>query len=210
MGIKGHGGRLARCYNTIMFSAPERNIEQLGLQPNEIVADFGAGSGAYTIAAAQALKGTGKVYAIEVQKDVLMRLEHTCREAHIGNVSFIWGDLEKVGGTKLRDGSVDVVIVSNVLFQAENKKGILEEAKRVLRHQGRLLLIDWTSSFQNLGPTPEQVFPEADARALVESLNFTFERVINAGNFHYGIIFRKGLYGGGAKAAAGGLIFATQ
>lgn len=191
-----------------MFSAPERNIEQLGLQPNEIVADFGAGSGAYTMAAAQVLKGTGKVYAIEVQKDVLARLEHACRDAHLGNVGFIWGDLEKMGGTKLRDGSVDVVIVSNVLFQAEDKKAMLDEAKRILRHQGRLLVIDWTASFQNLGPTPEQVFPEASARALVESLGFTFERAINAGNFHYGMIFRKGLYGG-KKAPDGTTIFRT-
>ena len=49
-----------------MFSAPEKNIEQLGLSPKQVVADFGAGSGAYTLAAAMALKGTGKVYAIEV------------------------------------------------------------------------------------------------------------------------------------------------
>ena len=74
-----------------MFSAPEKNIEQLHLSHNQIVADFGAGSGAYTIAAAAALEGTGNVYAIDVQKDLLTRLENTCREAHIGNVSFPLG-----------------------------------------------------------------------------------------------------------------------
>lgn len=101
-----------------------KNIEQLNLQPNQIVADFGAGSGAYTIAAAKAMNETGNVYAIDVQKDLLTRLENTCKEAHVSNVSFVWGNLEQVGGTKLRDQSVDVAILSNVLFQTPDKGGL--------------------------------------------------------------------------------------
>ncbi len=181
-------------YFPYMFSAPEKNIEQLHLQHNQIVADFGAGSGAYTLAAAAALEGTGNVYAVDVQKDLLARLESTCRDAHVGNVSFIWGNLEKIGGTKLIDQSVDVVIVSNVLFQAEDKKKLVEEARRVLKQGGTLLIVDWTSSFNNLGPAPEQVFPEIEARKLVESANFSFDRALNAGNFHYGLVFKKGLF----------------
>jgi ubiquinone/menaquinone biosynthesis C-methylase UbiE len=177
-----------------MFSAPEKNIEQLNIQPNQIIADFGAGSGAYTIAAAKALNGNGKVYAVDVQKDLLTRLESTCREQHISNVGYIWGNLEEMGGTKLADQSVDIVILSNVLFQAGDKEIAIEEAKRVLRQGGQLLLIDWTSSFNQMGPTKEQVFPELEARKMVESLNFTFDRNIDAGNFHYGMIFKKGIY----------------
>src|SRR3990167_7470994 len=112
-----------------MFSAPEKNIEQLGLADNLVVADFGAGSGAYTIAAAKAMHGTGKVYAIEVQKDLLTRLQNTCTEQHLGNVSFIWGNLEKSGGTKLADRSCDVAILSNILFQVEDRKATALEAK---------------------------------------------------------------------------------
>ena len=177
-----------------MFSAPEKNVEQLELQANQIVADFGAGSGAYTIAAAKILNGTGKVYAIDVQQDLLTRLENTCKEQHLGNVAYIWGNLEKLGGTKMRDASCDVVIVSNILFQAPDKKTIIEEARRILRQGGKLLIIDWTASFNSMGPTKEQVFPEQEARMLVESSNFSFDKAINAGNFHYGLLFRKGLY----------------
>lgn len=175
-----------------MFSVPEKNIEQLALKQDQIVADFGAGSGAYTLAAARALKGSGKVYAIDVQKDLLTRLEKICHEANIGNVSFIWGNMEIPGGVKLRDKSVDVVIISNVLFQTPDKQTVIEEAERVLRDGGRLLLVDWTGSFNNMGPTPEQVFPEKEARELVESFALIFDRVLSAGNYHYGLIFRKG------------------
>ena len=92
-----------------MFADPAANIAQLQLATNEVVADFGAGGGAYTIAAAQALKGTGRVYAIEVQKELLTRIQNTARDQHLGNVDIIWGDFEKRGGAKLHDGTVDVV-----------------------------------------------------------------------------------------------------
>ncbi len=174
-----------------MFSAPEKNIEELRLLPRQIVADFGAGTGAYTIAAAKALKGTGNVYAIDVQKDLLTRLEKSCQEAHLGNVSFIWGNVEDAGGTKLRDQSVDTVIISNLLFQTPNKKSVLEEARRVLRPGGALLFVDWSGSFNSMGPTSDQVLPELEARKLIESVAFIFDRMVNAGNYHYGFIFKK-------------------
>lgn len=176
-----------------MFSIPEKNIEELGLVANQTVADFGAGTGAYTLAAAKALNGTGKVYAVDVQKDLLERLRKICQEQHVGNVSFVWGNLEISGGTKLRDQSVDVVMLSNVLFQCVDKKTVLEEVKRVLTPRGRLLLVEWKGSFNNMGPTPEQVFLELEAHKLTESLGLSFERSVNAGNYHYGLIFTKGI-----------------
>lgn len=174
-----------------MFSVPEKNIEQLHLADNQTIADFGAGSGAYTVAAAKAMHGTGKVYAIDVQKDLLTRLQNTCKEEHLTNVSFIWGDVEKPGGTKLKDGSCDVVLLSNILFQVPDKKDAIEEAKRVLHLGGILLIVDWAASFNNMGPVKEQVFPEGAGRSLAEESGFTFVRLIHAGNYHYGMIFKR-------------------
>ena len=177
-----------------MFSAPEKNIAQLELPDNSIVADFGAGTGAYTIAAAKAMHSTGKVYAIEVQKNLLTSLENSCKSEHLGNVSYIWGNCELPNGVKLSDATADFVIVSNILFQAEDKKGVISEARRVLKPGGRLLVIDWTASFNGMGPEPKQIFPEMEAKKMITEMVFSFDRNINAGNFHYGLIFRKGLY----------------
>ena len=177
-----------------MFSAPEKNIEQIGIAENSIVVDFGAGSGAYTLAAAKFMNGTGKVYAVEVQKDLLTTLQNTCTREHIGNVSYIWGNCEILGGTKLSDSTADLVFVSNVLFQAPDKRTIIAEAKRILKQGGRLVVIDWTASFNGMGPEQGQVFSEEEAKKLVLEFPFTFDKSINAGNFHYGLVFRKGLY----------------
>ena len=62
-----------------MFSDPEKNIEQFSLGKGMHVADFGTGSGFYALAAAEAVGETGRVYAIDVQKDLLEKLK---KEAH--------------------------------------------------------------------------------------------------------------------------------
>jgi ubiquinone/menaquinone biosynthesis C-methylase UbiE len=174
-----------------MFVQPSDVIASLGMPAGSIVADFGAGTGAYTIASAITLGGSGRVYGVDVQKDLLVRLKSTATSQGLGNVDVIWGDCEKVGGTTLRDQSVDFVIIANMLFQAPDKATVLKEAKRVLRPGGRghLLVVDWSGSFKNMGPTKEQVLTEIEAKKLAESIGFITERPIPAGTHHYGVLF---------------------
>jgi ubiquinone/menaquinone biosynthesis C-methylase UbiE len=174
-----------------MFSDPAHNIEQLGLPERSHIADFGAGSGAYTIAAAKAVKNFGKVYAVEVQKELAMRIKALARTEGLENVEALWGDIERAGGTKLADASVDAVIISNVLFQAEDKKGVVEEAKRVLKSGGKALVVDWSESFGNMGPSASAVFAKDAARKLFEAAGFSILRDISAGAHHWGFIAQK-------------------
>ena len=89
--------------------------------------------------------------------------------------------------------SVDAVILSNTLFQTEDKKELISEIQRVLKPTGKLLLIDWSDSFGNLGPTPAMVFTEKQAEELFISEGFVLERKIEAGDHHYGFVLRKSL-----------------
>lgn len=135
-----------------MFSDPKKNIEAFSLIPGMTIADLGAGSGAYCEPVAIAVGDKGKVYAVDVQKDLLAKIKNDANKNHILNIEVIWGDIEKVGGTKLRDGCVDGVIASNILFQLTNKEGFRAEVRRILKPGGRLFVIDWTDSFGGLGP----------------------------------------------------------
>jgi len=173
-----------------MFTNPEQNILHLGLTEGMRVADFGAGTGFYSKAASAKVGYTGKVYAIEVQKDLVKRLESEIKSWGILNIDCIWGDIEKRNGTKISDQSVDVVIVSNVLFQAEDKLGLIDEAKRVLKKGGKVLLIDWSDSFGGMGPTTESVVTESMAKELFEKRGFKLEENISTSAHHYGIIFK--------------------
>ncbi|HBD25057.1 MAG: hypothetical protein A2566_01590 [Candidatus Zambryskibacteria bacterium RIFOXYD1_FULL_40_13] len=174
-----------------MFSDPIKNIEQCGIQAGMEIADFGSGSGHYSIAAGRALISTGRVYAIDVQQELLTKLKNTATREGVYNVEVIWGDIEKIGGTKLRDNTIDLVFLSNILFQVEHKENVVKEVKRVLRAGGRVLVIDWTDSFGGLGPKPDMLFRKDSAVSLFEKNGFHLDREILAGAHHYGLIYKK-------------------
>ena len=170
------------------FSDPQKNIAQFDIGPGMSVADLGAGTGFYTIEAARKAGTSGKVYAVEVQKDLLAKLKTNASHEHLFNIEVIWGNIETIGGTRLRDGSVDRIIASNVLFQIEHKDNFCLEIKRLLKPSGKVLVVDW-SSLSPLGP--KTLVPQMTARALFEKAGFVFESSISAGDHHYGLIFTK-------------------
>jgi ubiquinone/menaquinone biosynthesis C-methylase UbiE len=102
----------------------------------------------------------------------------------------MWGDIEVKGGTTLKDACADFVILSNTLFQLEDKKGCMLEIKRILRSGGRVLLIDWSESYGGMGPAPHHVLTKEKAKALFEQEGFHILRDdLSAGAHHYGILF---------------------
>ena len=175
------------------FAHPPRNVEALGIERGMIVADFGSGSGAYALLIAEKLAGTGHIYAIDVQKDLLRRTHNEAQKRKLSALSILWGDLENHGGSKLADVSVDLVLISNLLFQAENKETLLAEAFRILRATGQLAMIDWSDSFEGMGPEKKDVVNKEKALTLVRANGFELEREFAAGAHHWGLILRKRL-----------------
>lgn len=173
------------------FAEPEHNIEQFMIPSGSRVADLGAGSGLYSLAAARVVGITGTVLSVEVQKDLITRLQTAARVEGLSNLEVIWGDIEKLGGTKIRDMSIDAAIVSNVLFQVEDRRVFALELKRILKPGGKVLIIDWADSYGGMGPKPEQIVSEQDVKGLLEKHDLVFERTIDAGDHHYGLIFRN-------------------
>ncbi len=170
-----------------MFTDPVKNLRAFGLREDNIVADLGAGTGYYTVAAG-ALVPRGKVYAVELQKDFLDTVKNRVLEARLNNVEIILGDVEKLGGTKIGDEIVDAVIASNILFQVEDKEKFIEEVKRILKSSGRVLLIDWSEKSM-MGSAA--IVPKDKAREMFEKKGFRVDREIDAGAHHYRMILRK-------------------
>lgn len=173
------------------FSNPVHVIQESGLKEGARVADFGAGSGHYSIAAGRAVGSRGTVYAVDIQKDLLSRLKRDAAAAGVRNIEVIAGDIETEGGTKLRSQMLDAVIVANVLFQAEHRGSVLAEVRRVLKPGGKVIFVEWSGSFGGVGPRQEDVVTETIARELFERAGFVFERTLrNVGEHHYGFVMK--------------------
>ncbi|MEK7531432.1 MAG: methyltransferase domain-containing protein [Patescibacteria group bacterium] len=173
------------------FADPTIGISKLALGEGMSVLDVGAGSGAYSHKAAELVGPSGRVFALDVQKDLLQRLRAESVKNGAHQLETIWADAEIPGGTKLIDASVDVAILSNTLFQVEKKETVLREIFRVLRKAGKLLLIDWKDSFGGVGPHERDVCKREDALALSAKVGFNLLQEFDPGDHHYGFIFRK-------------------
>lgn len=174
-----------------MFSDPQKNIEQFAVDPGLSVADFGSGAGFYALALSRAVGPTGNVYAIDVQQDLLIKLKNEAIRQNISNIEIVLGNVEENKGSQLKDNSVDRVVIVNMLFQTKDKDAVIDEAKRILKDKGTILIIDWSDSFGGLGPASHYLFNSSQAEALCKSHGLEVVRSINAGDHHYGFILKK-------------------
>jgi ubiquinone/menaquinone biosynthesis C-methylase UbiE len=171
------------------FSDPTSNVLQLGLREGMKVGDFGVGTGHYALSAARIVGGSGHVYAIDIQEDVLKHAKDAAHKKGLRNVETIWGNFERPGGSKLREHILDAAIVSNVLFQLDDAEGAVRELRRVLRPGGRLLVVDWAGAYGGMGPSPDRVISEHRAEDLFITGGFHKVKDFRAGPHHYAIVF---------------------
>lgn len=150
------------------------------------MADIGTGSGFYALEAARRVGHSGRVYAVDVQKDLLDRLRNQAASLGLRNLEVVWGDAEKINGTRLGDRSVDRVVASNVIFQARKRDDMALELKRIIKPGGRLLIIDWSGASPM---SPKTLATEASVKAMFEKYGFKEEQSFRAGDHHYGLIF---------------------
>jgi len=109
------------------------------LRPGEVVADLGSGGGLDALLAARRVGPAGHVYGIDMTDQMLTLAWQNAADADIGNVSFLKGDIENL---PMPDRSVDVVVSNCVINLASDKRKVVAEMWRVLRHGGRLAVAD--------------------------------------------------------------------
>lgn len=170
------------------FLDPEEILDKLKLQEDMIAADFGCGSGGWAIPLAGKLPH-GIVYAIDAQEDPLGALMKKANLHGLDNIKKIHGDVER-GITPIESKSCDLVLMTNLLFQIDDKKFVFKEAARILKDTGRILLVEWTleSAF---GPLQERRVSQGKAKDFAKEQNFVADQEIEAGSYHYGILFSK-------------------
>ena len=170
------------------FLNPSEVLKQLKLRKDMIACDFGCGSGGWVIPLAKILE-EGKIYGIDILEEPLSALKGRAKLEKIFNIETIQSNVEAKNGSKLSDNSCDLVLMTNLLFECDDKKIVLEEGKRVLKPGGKILVVDWIKD-NPLTPEIEWVDFE-EIKKIAKELDLKLEKEFEAGAYHYGLILVK-------------------
>lgn len=177
--------------NPPLFISPDLVVQNFRLEKGDLVAEFGCGKGYFSIPIARAVGPEGKIYCFDIQKDMLDAIRARAKMAHLLTIELVWADLEQPKGSKLKDESVDFVLIAGVLFQVQHKETLIREAARILRSKGRMALIEWDDSPSPLGPPRHLRITKDAATRIISNENFVLQREFEAGSHHYGLMFVK-------------------
>ena len=114
-------------------------LEKIALSPDDVVADIGAGTGYYTFRISQKVP-QGKVYAVEIQDEMIRYLNKRKQESGIENVEVIKGSNRS---PNLPDNSVDLAIMVDVYHELEYPHEMLQAITKSLKNPGKLLLLEY-------------------------------------------------------------------
>ncbi|MFH0969829.1 MAG: methyltransferase domain-containing protein [Patescibacteria group bacterium] len=173
------------------FLDPNDIIKQIDILQGSVVADFGCGSGFFSLAFAQKIGEGGKVYSLDILPSALESVESKAKLQGLANIVPRRANLEKEGGSKLGDDSIDWVIMKDMLFQNKMKDIILKEALRILKPGGKVLLIEWNDHDALVGPEKGIRVSRKELDKLAENQGLKKEKELVAGDFHYGAVYAK-------------------
>lgn len=165
-------------------------LKDAGLTGGSKIADFGAGRAGHMVFPAARLVGEkGMVYAVDVVKDVIRMIDTKRQMFSILNLQTVWGDFEMKGGVKIPPQSLDYVLIVNNLWCVKNMDAVISESKRLLKKDGKVVLVDWRRRIEHpVAPPVQNRLDAMQAEAVFLKNGFKKERDLPVGETHWGMI----------------------
>jgi precorrin-6B methylase 2 len=167
---------------------PELLLRELALAPGMTVADIGAGTGYYTWQLAKQVGPGGRVYAVDVQPEMIRMLDSQMAKRGVRNVVSVLGSETSV---KLPPASVDLAIMVDVYHELAYPAEVLDSIVDALKPGGRVVFIEYRAEDPAVAIKPLHKMSERQVRREATAHGLTWERSIESLPIQHAIVFRK-------------------
>ena len=171
-----------------MEEAPEKALDAIGLKPGMTVADIGAGTGYFTLRMAQRVGAGGKVYANDIQSEMLEKLRANAQREKLTNIETVLG---AEADPKLPPEKMDVVLLVDVYHEFSQPQQMLQHIRASMKADGRLILLEYRKEDPAVPIRPEHKMSVPEVKAEVEAEGFKLDKVIETLPRQHIIVFKK-------------------
>ncbi len=188
-GVMGHQGAawLERSERETE-EAPNTALDALGIQPGMVVGDVGAGSGYFTVRMAARVGPSGRVFANDLQPEMLQMLSARLDALKISNVTLVQGTIDD---PKLPPAALDLILLVDVYHEFSEPQRMLRKMREALKPTGRLVLLEYRKEDPAVPIRPEHKMSVAEAKMELEAEGFRLAKVDDVLPRQHILIFTK-------------------
>lgn len=148
---------------------PGKTLQTLGLKEGNLVADIGCGIGYFSIPAAEIIGETGLVFGLDLSVEMIEDLDHKIETNNLQNIRTV---ITSENDLKLGDESIDFAFLANVLHELDEIPPMLREVKRILKDEGKIVVLEWKKEESDYGPPVEHRLADEAVVSLLQEFGF--------------------------------------
>jgi arsenite methyltransferase len=177
-----------------MLENPQRDSEQkpdeviatMNLKPGETLADIGAGSGYFSFRFARKVGDSGRVFAVDINSDMILYMNRYIRDKKVKNVTTI---LSAPDDPLLADAIVNRFFICNTWHHVQNRPRYIALMKKMLKPGGQIIVLDYKKKQLPVGPPPEMKMAKKEVIAEMEAGGFKLAKEHDFLPYQYFLVF---------------------
>jgi len=169
------------------YQKPAEVVKALGIKEGEVIADIGAGSGYFSFPLARAVGPSGRVYAVDVNADMVRHMNRRIRDAKASNLVTV---LCPFDDPLLADGAIDRVFICDTWHHIEGHPKYLGLLKKALKPGGQVVMVDFKKEKTPVGPPMEMRIERDDLVREMQANGFQLAAEHTFLEYQYFLIFK--------------------
>lgn len=167
---------------------PSKAIAALDIRPGQVVADVGAGSGYYTVRLAERVGASGKVFATDIQPEMVKLLQQRVARERLTQVDVVQA---AEADPQLPRDQLDLILMVDVYHELARPQEMLRRLRTALKSDGRLVLIEFRKESAWVPIREEHKMSIKEARTELEAEGYRFDRVIEVLPWQHILVFGR-------------------